>query len=338
MEENSENMQNEGTKPDFVIQSEEIAFKPEQLIICEKCQRKNPPNRLNCLYCAAQLDVIKENLDFIKPNLRKPEDWEKGFNVVLNFDESNFEQANVAEIFKSSQLEREDFEKILQTKKNLPIARVESESEAVIIAQNLTKKGISSKILPDEKIAQDILPIRLRGLKFLDDKLILNVFNSGETVEINRENLILIVTGAVFENKTEAVEKRKKGETKVLESYQTSSDEFLIDIYDNKDAIGYRIWAKGFDFSCLEFEKGLLANENIKKLLGKLAEFAPNAKLVDDYLIVRNLLGKVWEIEQKRESNGFKRFGFGKLELANVSLSSNLQQFTKYSRLQWHIL
>jgi len=148
----------------------------------------------------------------------------------------------------------------------------------------------------------------------------------------------LIVSGAIFQKAVESTESRKKGESKILDATETASDESLIDIYGQHDAHGYRILTKGFDFSCLGAEKGILARENIKKLAGKLRSAAPNAKFVDDYLAVRNVLGAIWEIEQRKDSQGLTRQRFGKFDLSNISSSNNLQQFTKYSRLQRHLL
>ena len=149
----------------------------------------------------------------------------------------------------------------------------------------------------------------------------------------------MIITGKIFERRIEAIEKRnRKGENKILQASETAFDEFLIDIYVKDDAIGFRILEKGFDFSCLGEEKELLASKNMPKLIEKLKKLVDGGKFVDDYVSIREILGKVWEIENRTESQGFKRKGFGNLNLENLSIASNLAQFTKYSRLQKHIL
>jgi hypothetical protein len=76
----------------------------------------------------------------------------------------------------------------------------------------------------------------------------------------------------------------------------------------------------------------------MKKLVARLRKFAPEAKFVGDYPAVREMLGFVWENEQKKESQGLKRRSFSKFDLSSVTTSSNLQQFTKYSRLQRQVL
>lgn len=321
---------------DLPIQSENIAFKAEQMIGCKKCGRNNPPNRLKCFYCGGELEISAENAELIKPNLRKLENWEKGFNLIYRPQDS--ELAVVSEISKLIDLEKETVQKIIETKSFFPLVRVETEKEAEIVKKNLSRLGLESSIVSDESLAAEKLPVRLRGLEFYDDKLILIFFNADEIAEIAPENLSLIVSGAIFQSRTESLEKRKKGETKILDATETASDEILLDIYTRENPFGYRILTKGFDFSCLGKEKALIAAENLKKLALKLKEFAPDAKLVNDYLTIRELLGNVWEIEQRKDSNGLKRHSFGKFDFSNVASSNNLQQFTKYSRLQWQIL
>jgi hypothetical protein len=46
----------------------------------------------------------------------------------------------------------------------------------------------------------------------------------------------------------------------------------------------------------------------------------------------------VWDVDERTESLGIKRSGFAKKDLASVTTRSNLLQFTKYSRLQRHLL
>jgi hypothetical protein len=322
----------------FPVQTEDIAFKPEEMIACGKCARTNPPNRLKCFYCGAALEISAEQAANIQPQLRKLESWEKGFNLIYLPNSQSENKYNLAEAAKVLNLEKEDLQKILQAKKPLPVARAESEKEAEIVAKNLGEQDLKVSIISDETLAADKLPTRLRGLEFDGEKLILILFNTDEVTEIGREDLVLIVSGAVYERKTESLEKRKKGETKVLDATETASDEILIDIYTRANSNGYRIPAKGFDFSCLESEKGILAVENMSKLIAKLREYAPGAKFVGDYSAVREVLGSVWEVEQRKDSQGLKRHSFGKFDFSNIAITNNTQQFTKYSRLQRQIL
>lgn len=338
MEKTEDQIRAENDLGNISLQTEDIAFRPEEMIRCGKCERTNPPTRLKCFYCGTELEVSDAQSAHIRPNLRKLENWEKGYNLIYSPDSQVQTNCNLTETAKILDLETENLQKILAAKTHLPVARVESEREAEITAKKLREHGFIVSILSDEALAADKLPTRLRALEFDGDKLILIYFNTDEIAEICREDVTLIVSGAIFERKIESIEKRKKGENKILDATEIASDEILIDIYTRADAKGYRILVKGFDFSCLGNEKGITSAENIKKLVAKLRQFAPDAKYVGDYLAVREILGYVWENEQRKESQGLKRRSFSKFDLSSVTTSSNLQQFTKYSRLQRQLL
>ncbi len=339
MEKKAEKIHDEGRLKDLPVQAENPAFKSEEMIVCKKCERMNPPTRLACLYCGAELELGEAQSEFLKPKLRKLENWEKGFNLIYSTDSENFDVSKLPEIAKILKCEKEFLEKLIAAKKSLPLARSESKKEAEIVQNLLTKFGFQTLIISDEDLAIEKPARRLRGIEFLDDKIILILFNQDEIVEIAKKDLAVIVSGAIFERKVEATERRvKKGENKILQTDETASDEFLIDVYSREDTIGYRIPAKGFDFSCLAAEKGILANENLKRLAQKLREAAPEAEFVDDYLKMREILGNIWQVEERTDSQGLKREGFGKFNLGNITTINNLSQFTKYSRLQRQLL
>lgn len=324
---------------DIPVQTEDIAFKDEEMIACEKCKRKNPPTRLKCLYCGAELEFSDAQSEFLKPILRKLEQWEKGFNLIYLPNDKDLSELQQIEIVKMTRLEKVALQKISEAKTPLPLARAESGKESEIIKQRLSEIGVETLILSDVKFNIEKLPKRLRGLEFGEHKIRLKLFNAEEIIELPGENLVLIVTGAIFERRVEATEKRsRKGENKLLNATETASDEMLIDIYSRDDSDGWRIEQNGFDFSCLGADKKLLAAENIKPLIEKLHQFAPNARFVDDYLKIRAVLGNVWEVEERKDSSGLVRERFGKFNLGNITTVNNLKQFTKYSRLQWHLL
>ena len=324
---------------DLPVTAENIAFKPEEMIVCAKCARTNPPNRTKCFYCGGELEISDAQSRILKPNLRKLELWEKGFNVVFLPNPQTFDEAKIGEIAGLLKVEKEILAKIIQSNNPLPLARAESQREAETTQTRLREAGIETIIVSDEALAIEKQTRRLRGIEFHDDKLILILFNQDEIAEITAEDFALIAVGAVFERKITATEKyNKKGDNQILNATENTSDETLIDVFSRRDSLGFRIFAKGFDFSSLEEEKEMLAKDNIKKLIEKLCRFAPDVKYVDDYLPNRTLLANVWEVEQKIDSQGLKREGVGKFNLGNVTTVNNLSQFTKYSRLQWHLL
>jgi len=91
---------------DLPVQTENIGYKPEEMIRCEKCQRTNPPTRLKCFYCASDLIVSEAQNQFLKPNLRKLEIWEKGFNVILLPNSQIFDEAKLNGAAKLLKLEK----------------------------------------------------------------------------------------------------------------------------------------------------------------------------------------------------------------------------------------
>lgn len=340
MENINENQSVENEEKDLPLQAENIAFAADEMIACGKCKRANPPNRLKCLYCGAQLEFSDAQTGFIKPVLRKLEAWEKGFNLIFLPDESSkIDAEKLKEISRMTRIESEILQKLFESKTPLPIARAESEKEAGIVRRRLEENGIKTVFLSDEKIAAETPPVRLRGLEFSDDKIYLINFNTDDVFEKSGDELELIVTGAIFQKRVEATERRnKKGENSLLGATETATDEKLFDIYFRGDDTGFRIEQKGFDFSSLEDEKGILAAENIPKLAQKLKSFATDAKLIEDYLPNRAAVGQVWEIAERKDSKGLVRENFGKFNLGNVTTVSNLEQFTKYSRMLKNIL
>ena len=321
------------------LQTEDIRFKPEEMVACTKCKRANPPNRIKCFYCGGELVLTDAQSQSLKLNLRKLENWEKGFNVIFLPSSQVFDEAKTTNIAEFLKTEKEVLRRIIASKNPLPVLRAESEREAAIVEARLREFGVETFILSDEELAVDRTTQRLRGIEFYDDRLVLIFFNHEETIEISSSDLALIVTGAVFERRIEATEKySKRGENVILNQSETASDETLIDVYSRANCLGFRIYAKGFDFSCLAVEKEMTAKDNIKKLAEKLRRFAPGAKFVDDYVPNRSLLANVWEVEQKTASQGLQRQSFGRFSLGNLTTVNNMAQFTKYSRLQWHLL
>lgn len=336
MEKKNEQIHPDQWLKDLPVEPEIQSFSAEAMIPCEKCGRVSPPTRLKCLYCGADLKISAEQVEHLKPSLRKLEDWEKGFNVILQSSPINLE--NLTEIAGLLHLEKDEAEMIFETNLALPLARAETMTEAEILVKKLNGFGVESKIIGDESLNIEKMPRRLRGIEFYEDRLILILFNADEIAQIPYQDVNLIVTGAFFERKVEATESlKKKDEKKILGSREISTDEMLIDIYSQTDSIGYRIESKGFDFSCLGSEKSLFAKDNMPKVAEKLRAVAPNSEFVNDYLKIREELGKVWTISERNDSGGLERKGIGGLKRTNITTISNLVQFTRYSRLQWHI-
>ena len=320
-------------------QPEIEAYKTEEMIVCDKCKRKNPPNRLECLYCGVDLKISEEQSHLIKPALRKIEGWKNGVNLIYIADGKTWDAEQIREAEKMTRLGAQVLSQIAGAGKSLPIARVESSENLEIAQRRFHEIGIETLIFKDENFDLESNPKRLRTIEFADDKLKLTDFNSNEIEEIDRSDLFLIVIGALFERKIESTENyKRKGDNKVLETSEISADEMLIDIYTKENQISYRIEGNGFDFSFLGSSKAFVVNENMKLTIEKLRAFASAARFDEDYLRVRGSLGQVWEVAEKTDTKGIHRKSFGKFNKEQIVQSDNLEQFTRYSRLQWHLL
>ncbi len=336
MENKSDKKNKEDWLKEIPLQSVSKSYQEDEMIACKKCKRINPPSRLDCMYCGEELEFDQEQSNLLKPVLRKLEPYQKGYNLIYKGNLETWNDNQISEVAKMTRLEANDLRRLAERMKSLPIARAETRNETEIVSQRLKEIGIETIIIEDERFEMEKISKRLRRLELKDNKIQLMLFNNDEIIEIDREDLNLVVVGVLFERQLESTETRKKkGETKVLENAETSSDEILIDIYSKRDLISYRILPRGFDFSFLGKEKKLLAIENIKILIEKLREFATSAVFDDDYLKVRDNLTEIWEVEELNETKGMKRKSFGSYNRINVTSTSNLNQFTKYSRLQW---
>jgi hypothetical protein len=291
------------------------------------------------LYCGAALEVTEAQVQKLQPKLRKLEDWENGFNVILMPQHETVSGSQIDEAASLLMIEKADAEAILNKGTALPVARAESLVEAQVIAERLPALGIEGRIFSDEDLNSERLPRRLRRIEFEEDHLVFILFNSDEVARIPFNELALIVEGAIIQRRIESTESiKKKDDRKLLSSVEQTSDGAVLDIYTAADPVGYRVEIKGFDFSGLGNEKALIAKDNLPKLLGRLRECSPSAKVSSNYLSLRGELAKVWDVSQRNESEGLKRSGLGKLSRSNTASSDNQLQFTKFSRLQWHLL
>jgi hypothetical protein len=223
---------------------------------------------------------------------------------------------------------------ILDAGSPLPLARIETEVLAYDAVKRLSDLGLALAVIADSDLGTDRPPVRLRNLAVEGEQLVLTDFNSGKLIRIDRRRVSLIVTGRIVQTRRDEVTKRKKGKTKVLDETEVGSDLSLIDLYSASDTIGFRIQTNGFDFSVLGDEKGRLATENIERLAVFLKRHCPDAIVADEYDSVRDQLDEVWEPESRKDVQGLQLRSAGKHEFGATYTTSNLSQFTKYSRMR----
>jgi hypothetical protein len=318
---------------DIRIRSEEIGFKSDEMLPCGKCGKANPPNRFECLYCGTALDLPDNAAANLRITPREVETWEKAVNVVVSGGSHLVDTQMIAEAAASMSIDDGRLESAVNFPSPSPIHRLSSEADAAEVRKRLETLGFNVSVIPDEALNADNPPVRLRSLEFWDDKLILTAFNSLEKFEFDVTRLILIVPGTIIETRSESILRKTRKETKNLNETNFASDYGVIDIYFAEDSLGYRITAYGFDFSCLGSDKGILAAENLGALSEKLKKAAPLAVFVGDYIEKKNFLDLVWGPTRVNESKGVKRVGLV-MARAKGEITSNNQQFTKYSRLQ----
>ena len=334
MEKKTEQIHPDQWLKDLPNEPEIQRFDSDAMIHCEKCGRKSPPTRLKCLYCGTNLTVSAEQAEFLKPSLRKMDEWEKGFNIILKPGNSLENENEIAGLI---HLEVDDLRKITAAGIELPLARSETLIEAEFLAKKLGEFGLASRIVGDEILDSEKPPRRIRGLEFRENSLLMILVNTNETSEIAFSDLKLIVVGAAFDKTIEEVEKvKKKDEGKKLGATEISSDEILVDIYGKDDSFGWRIGSKGFDFSCLGTDKGLFAKDNMPKIIDRLKSLSAEIEFDEDYLKFREELGKVWSVSQTTDSGGFQRSGLLGFKRSSVTKVTNVNQFTRYSRLRRH--
>jgi hypothetical protein len=320
----------------FEPQSSELkGFSAEQMLSCEKCNRANPPTRTACLYCGAELPVTEVVAAHI-PKLKRLEDWEIGYNIVLLSNQTKeITKNDLYAVAGSLNLDIEDLQKIVELKQSLPIARAANSNEAALVEKGLKQLGIDAVIVSDYEMAINTPSQRLLRATFTETNLIGRTMSNERALNVAWEDVRVIVVGRVIEKRIETEEKISRKEIKELEdSRELSTDQIQLDIYTKGNNIGWRILADRFDYSCLGEGRALTAAENFKKLIERLRQHANQAVFDDSYNRVQSALNLVWSAERRNESLGLKRKNFGHAFSRFANIISNETQFLRYSRMK----
>jgi len=270
-------------------------FEPGELVACEKCLRANAPTRMNCLYCGAPLPVTERSAALRRPALRKLEEWEQGFNVVLHPPPTRPAPETIEELASLLRLDAARLSEMSDSGTALPVARAASEEEAELIVGRIKARGLDAEVFGDDPLART--PVRVRALAFDADALVLMTTAEAEPARVSWDDVLLLVAGRVVTRRVELEERPSKltGRGRVMDAREVASDEAVLDIYTSDAAReGFRVMADGFDYSCLGESKGLLARDNFKTLILKLRGRAARAAFDEEYARLRGVLASAW--------------------------------------------
>ena len=316
-------------------------FSFEQMIACEVCLRANPPTRLNCLYCGAQLPATAASAALQLPTLRRLEEWERGFNVIhLPSGQIDLAATRLNEAAAVLRLEGEQLKGILAAGLRLPLARAAAPEEAALIERRLAALGLRTETVSDEELMVEThAPLRLRRLEIAEETLRGWAKAEADSVAVAWQDITLLVAGRLYTKRLEVEERRGRGaEKEIVESREMLEDEGVLDIYAAGREGNWRIAASGFDFSCLGQRKSLLATENFRALVALCRARAAAAAYDDDYWRVRHLLAPVWPLAERTEARGLRRTRPGRFHTEAYLIMSNEAQFARYSRLRHYQL
>lgn len=311
-------------------------FPPDQMVCCGTCLRVNPPTRLNCLYCGADLPQTEKTRELQKPLLRPLEKWEQGYNNIITTAATDMKPETLAAVAEILRLPADELPSLLASVLPLPIARPASMAEAQLIERRLQTLGINSRIMPDAELSLDILPlVKIRSLEFDETGIFAYQSPETEALEFRWSDIALIVTGRLLFKRVELTEQKGSRADKILDTSEFTTDETVFDFYVRGASASYRVAANSFDFSCLGPAKGLLASVNITTLIELIRRRARDVIYDDSFNRVRRLLELVWPAEQQNESSGWHRRGPGKYSVGTVTGLNNESQFLRYSRLRY---
>jgi hypothetical protein len=317
-------------------------FAPEEMVACESCVRANPPTRMHCLYCGAALPVTERSERLRRPALKKLEEWETGFNVVLHPPAAAALPAEtLTELSSLLRAEPGVLRECLAERRALPLARAGSREEAELIVGRLRAHGLSAETLADEELLMHEPPRRVRALELMGEALVGVGLPGEEPRRIEWAEVSLLVTGRIVRKRVEVEERREKSrrDGEVVDMRELATDEAVLDLYATSEegATGWRVMANNFDYTCLGARKSLLARENFLTLVGLLRERAAGAVFDEEYARLRRLLAAAWPPAERDDTLGFRRERAGRYSMGASTSVSNEAQFTRYSRLRRHL-
>jgi hypothetical protein len=306
------------------------------VINCPRCDRRTPAARGVCLYCGEALPLIKIEA---APPQRNIEPSEAAFNTVLEAAGHHASEAAEAALSSALQIELAEAHSFIASNKAIPIARSRHRQEAEMIAMLVRSCGLRASIVPDVELRLDRELNRARKGVLKDGRLRLR--HSAGELELAAAEIKLIVLGALRNTRVDYTEGLRGGRpgqsgTNVIDSFQYTLEETLLDVYSLDLDTSFRVKADAFDYSGVVPALSFRAEMNFKTFLFALRDVAPAATLDDDFARVRGLLSRAWPERTRNEALGIKRTGIARKPVAQASvISDGRDQFDRYSRLMF---
>ena len=321
-----------------LVPSEPQGFAHHEMVRCDVCLRANPPNRSNCLYCAAALATNKKLSDQKAISLKPVDDAVLGYNCILLPSLDNPAADKLPAAAQLLKLSAVELGRIIAAPFPLPLARTETRETAELIERKLTDVGLTSSVVSDAELGLAKAVIQNRSAGFTDTGITLKQVGGAEGLEVLWSQIFLIVSGRLITRRVESAEQKgKRGEKELIEAREFFADQPLLDLYATTRPECFRISANNFDFSSLP-NRALVAAENFVSLLNLIRSRSVAASHDESYLSVRQTLDAVWPSGQRTGSGGWRRERPGKYSIEAVTESTNLNQFTRYSRLRCFLL
>lgn len=319
--------------------SEPQGFGHDEMVRCDVCLRANPPTRANCLYCAAALPTGKKAVDQRAITLKPVDDSVLGYNCILFPTSANNSGADklptAAQLLK---LGAAELQHIIAAPGPLPLARTETREEAELITSKLSDFGLSTRVVSDFELGLSAPVVQIRAAKLTDAGISLKQIGGDVGTEVSWSQIALIVSGRIITRRVESAEQKgKRGENEITEAREFFADEPVMDLYAGDRSECFRITANNFDYSPLS-QRGFVAAENFASLLKLIRTSSTTARHDDSYLSVRQALDHAWPSAQRTGSGGWRRERPGKYSIEAVMESSNVNQFTRYSRLRCFLM
>ena len=303
-----------------------------EIVQCPECDRRTPVKRATCLYCGAVLPVTKID---VAPPQRIIDDTEPAFNTILEPPHGLIAQGTIEALASALMIEMEEAQGFLAYGIRLPVARSQTRQEADLITSLLRDCGLSATTVPDTDLRLRFSLLRARRIYVTDGGL--GIFHFGGTMVLAPQYLKLIVIGLLRTKRvdyTEGITSSRKNPSKLLDSFQFSSEELLLDAYTSELERSFRVKADGFDFSGLVNPLSYRVDINFQALVAALIRIAPNVRVNRDFADVQGLLSRAWPERSRGESLGIRRGGLVTRTITKSTIQSdNKAQFDRHSRL-----